>query len=82
MKKRVILISGMSGAGKTSATSVLASATTIPPLTNPINAIKKPMPAPMAYFKFLGIAFKTVCLKFVNEIIKNKTPLINTQTKA
>ena len=31
---------------------------------------------------FLGIAFKTVCLKFVNEIIKNKTPLIKTHTKA
>ena len=64
------------------ATKVAGSETTIPAFFKPIKVIKKPIPAPIANFKFLGIAFKIHFLKGVTEIIIKITPLINVKAKA
>ncbi len=54
----------------------------IPAFLNPINAIKKPIPAPTAIFKFLGIALITFLLNPVREMTKNSTPETSTAAKA
>ena len=54
------------------ATKVPGFATIIPPLFNPIKAIKSPIPAVIANFKFLGIALTIFSLIEVNDNNYNK----------
>ena len=64
------------------ATNVAGSETTNPAFFKPMKAIKNPIPAPMANFKSLGIAFIISFLRPVKLTIKNKTPDTKTAASA
>ena len=61
-------------------TKVAGSATIIPAPFNPINAKKKPIPAPIANFKSNGSALRIASLK--PEMVINKKIILETNTAA
>ena len=63
-------------------TQVEASATTIPASCNPINAIKRPIPAVIAILTHIGIALNNFARTPVIVKIINNTPSNNTSTSA
>ena len=46
----------------------------IPPFSSPINAMNKPMPPAIAYFRFMLIAFAIILRIFIKEITKKINP--------
>ena len=66
----------------TTVTSVESLFTTICAFCNPINATKRPIPAPTPFFNAIGIALKIASLTLVSERIINIIPSTNTARSA